>query len=399
MKLLIVAMPFSVHTARWIAQINNLGWDIHLFTSIRSPLHPEIKDITLWYDIYGGKHHYDDGNIKLRKSINIYSKKLKCYTDRGTNLISRYVNLYPYMLAKAIKEIKPDIIHSMVFQGAGYFTLDAKKILKNNFPKWLATVWGSGIYHFQKFPKHNRKIRELLKECDYYSCECHRDVILARKMGYKGKIAGVGPITGGFDIQEISALRQVTKPSKRKTIMVKGYHGWAGRALVSLKVLEQCSDLLKGYKVVIYSSSSIHKELDKLIKSGKLNIEVVPEGSPHSEILRLHSQSRAHLALSITDGISASLLEALTMGSFPIQSNTACADEWIKDGETGMIVPPEDVGVVANALKKVLKDDDMVDRASEINFETAKKKLDNLLLKEKAINMYKSILEDTPPKR
>ena len=30
------------------------------------------------------------------------------------------------------------------------------------------------------------------------------------------------------------------------------------------------------------------------------------------------------------------------MGSFPIQSDTACADEWIEDGVSGLIVPPED---------------------------------------------------------
>ena len=44
------------------------------------------------------------------------------------------------------------------------------------------------------------------------------------------------------------------------------------------------------------------------------------------------------------------------MGALPIQSCTACADEWIVDGRSGLIVPPEDVDVIENALRRALTD-------------------------------------------
>ena len=34
MRILFVAMADSVHTARWISQIDDQGWDIHLYPSI-----------------------------------------------------------------------------------------------------------------------------------------------------------------------------------------------------------------------------------------------------------------------------------------------------------------------------------------------------------------------------
>ena len=57
-------------------------------------------------------------------------------------------------------------------------------------------------------------------------------------------------------------------------------------------------------------------------------------------MLRLHGRARVSIAISIGDGISTALLEAMAMGSFPIQTCTACADEWIIDGKSGFIVQP-----------------------------------------------------------
>ncbi len=50
------------------------------------------------------------------------------------------------------------------------------------------------------------------------------------------------------------------------------------------------------------------------------------------------SRSRANIGFSKSDGISTSLLEAMTMGAFPIETGTACASDWIQDGVSGAIV-------------------------------------------------------------
>ena len=44
MKILFVAMGNSIHLARWISQINDEGWDIHLFpTESFVEVNDEIK--------------------------------------------------------------------------------------------------------------------------------------------------------------------------------------------------------------------------------------------------------------------------------------------------------------------------------------------------------------------
>ena len=59
------------------------------------------------------------------------------------------------------------------------------------------------------------------------------------------------------------------------------------------------------------------------------------------------------------------------MGSFPIQSCTACADEWLEHGVGGLLVPPEDPDVIAAALRQALTDDGLVDGGAEQNWRVA----------------------------
>src|SRR5262249_25076316 len=112
----------------------------------------------------------------------------------------------------------------------------------------------------------------------------------------------------------------------------------------------------------------------------------------HEEMLRLHGRARMSIGVNITDGVSTSFLEALVMGSFPIQTCTACADEWIQNGETGFIVSPDDPEGIAQAIRKAATDDQLVDRAAELNAQTARERLGYAQVQSTAIGMYEHVL-------
>jgi glycosyltransferase involved in cell wall biosynthesis len=157
-----------------------------------------------------------------------------------------------------------------------------------------------------------------------------------------------------------------------------------------LRAIERCADILAGYEVVIYSASKevlIAAEL--FSKSTGVQTTIIPKGTSHHEILKLHGKARISIGLSISDAISTSLLEAVVMGSFPIQSWTSCGNEWIEDGKTGILVPPDDPDVVENAIRKALTDDNLVNNAADKNWLTSAEKLNANSLKRKAIEIYK----------
>ena len=48
MKLLFVGSAFSVHTPRWLAQLQDTGWDLHFFDPTNGLIHEELRDVTLY---------------------------------------------------------------------------------------------------------------------------------------------------------------------------------------------------------------------------------------------------------------------------------------------------------------------------------------------------------------
>src|SRR5258708_1720140 len=276
----------------------------------------------------------------------------------------------PGVRAALVRRLKPDLIHSMEFQHAGYLVLRARELYGAGFPPWLATNWGSDIFYFSRFADPHAQIKRLLATIDFYSCECKRDLALARQLGYRGRAFSSIPNSGGFDLAHVMSLRSGEPPSRRKLLMIKGYEHFAGRAMTALRVLETFSEQLKSYRVVLFSpSEQPWKRALELKERGVLDIEVLT-ATPHDEILARFGRSRIYMGISISDAISTSALEAMAMGAFPIQTNTSCCDEWFQDEEGGFLVPPDNYDVICDRFHRALTDDALVDRAAEATWKT-----------------------------
>jgi len=392
MKLLIVAMPDSIHTARWISQVSDMGWEIHLFSSNTSGVtSSDLRSVTV-------HHLFQIGNSDVDQSVQV--KGISLFSDFAVFCLSKIIerffpSIFAHRLAKLIKKVNPDIVHSLEMQHAGYLTLDTRKKYNDIFPPWIVTNWGSDIYLFGRLAAHSEKIKEVLALADFYSCECQRDVCLAKAYGFSGRVLPVFPNAGGFDLAYMSELQQKGFASERRVIMLKGYQSWAGRALVALRALERSSDMLKGYTVTIYSATPDVEIAAELFQhTTGIPVVLVSKETTHLEIMRWHGRARVSIGLSISDAISTSMLEAMVMGAFPIQSWTACADEWIEEGVNGLLVPPEDPEIVEKALRRVLSDDDLVNRAAKHNFELAIERLDHGLLRKMTADLYTTVAEE-----
>ena len=171
MRLLIVGFSHSIHVARWIGQLVDQGWDIHLFPSVDfGQAHPDLKGVTVHHSVF-----VKDGNLDVTfRGLSV--PFLPVASGIRFALRKTYRNYRINQLVRLIGTLKPDVIHSLEMQSAGYLTLEARKRLKNVFPPWVVTNWGSDIYFFGKLPEHETKIRKMLN-LDYYSCECRRDAV------------------------------------------------------------------------------------------------------------------------------------------------------------------------------------------------------------------------------
>jgi glycosyltransferase involved in cell wall biosynthesis len=368
-------MVDSIHVARWIAQFDPTEVKFILFPSgPNRRVHPKILEM-----IAKGKHH--DNQVSIvpfggKLSLPLWALD-RFFSDRIRGLLLRSL----------LRKTSPDYIHALEFQHAGYVTLRALEDRGIKTPL-IATNYGSDIYWFQRFPAHKKKIKALLARANLYSAECQRDYLLARELGFIGLELPLGPNAGGIKNDETSLRLEI--PSRRKTIAIKGYQGWVGRAFIALEAIEKLKEELRGFEIVVYSANlKIVRRASQLKRKSGLNLVVHKKGSlAHQEVLGIFAKSRIYVGLSMSDGISTSLLEAISMGAFPIQTSTSCADEWISNGSSGILVRSIEPEEVAKAISTALQDDALVDSASEANRQEIESKANPKKLNQSAKSFY-----------
>jgi hypothetical protein len=278
----------------------------------------------------------------------------------------------PGRLRECIARFAPEVVHSMEVQLAGYLCLETARRMQSGFPPWILSNWGSDFALFHKLPTHQRRIRAICTRIDYYLAECARDHSLAREYGYRGPTLPVIPASGGRDIAALAGRAHI-RPSERRKILIKGYHGWSGRALLALSAVVLAHRHLADYKIeVALFSAAVPLWVERMRSETGLDVRISPYLDDHDHAIDRLAEARAVVGVGISDGISTTLLEAMAVGTLPIQSSTACADEWIEHGQSGFIVSPHDTGAIAEALIQAVGDDALVDNAAVINLRTVK---------------------------
>ncbi len=111
------------------------------------------------------------------------------------------------------------------------------------------------------------------------------------------------------------------------------------------------------------------RSLAREILSPGLNARVEFLGGVSDEVLR-DAVRRAHVyvSMSLSDGTSTSLLEAMSCGVFPVASDIPQNREWVEpETGNGILVPIGDPKALAEALRRSIADSDMRERAAGPN--------------------------------
>jgi glycosyltransferase involved in cell wall biosynthesis len=387
LRILFVGYADSIHTARWTSQLEGQGWDLHLFGGTHAKPNRELRGVTV--------HRLVQSPLSRAP---VEQRAMHWPLWRGETRITtmlegmdRYSR--PARLARLIDELRPDLVHSLEMQLGGYLTWQARQRCVSPFPTWIYSSWGSDLFYFGRMPEHQQKIRDVLTHCDYLFTDCRRDVQLAHDHGFNGELLGIYPGGGGFELAKMRAFRDTSGVAARRVIAVKGYHGgqFEARGLVAVEALRRCAEMLQGYEIVVYSAApEVAAAVDDLKHTSGVKARVLPQ-SLHSDILALMGRSRMAIALGMSDGSPNTLLEAMIMGAFPVQSDTISTGEWIESGKNGFLVLPEDPEAVAAAIRRAISDDSLVEHAAEINTGIVNERLDRVQIRREVVSLYRRV--------
>ena len=368
-------MADSVHVARWLSQFVDQPINFTLFpSSPHRKIHPMLKKLIT--------------SKSQQMTVAIMPSSMRWLALPLSALDIPFRNFFrSHLLRRLIEDNSYDLIHVLELQHAGYLLLDTK--LTAALPKVFITNWGSDIYWFEQFPKHKQKIIQLLKIASYYSAECQRDIEIVQRLGYTGSTMPVIPNSGGINLDDLP--KTSLPPSQRKKIMIKGYTGFVGQALVAIRACELAAEQLLGYEVVIYSASIKSRiRALKLRHIHKVQVTILKKRTPHSEMLQRFSEARIYIGISLSDGISTSLLEAMATGCYPIQTDTACANEWFTT-RSGSTVKPDDLRQVSEFVQLALTSDSLVDSSGQINIQTIISRASVTNISATAIGFYQNL--------
>jgi hypothetical protein len=369
-------MP-SIHLSRWIDNLTDSGYELFWFDVTNRGRLQNLDSVSQFLDWDKRKLPYLTGEYFLSKRLPRLYEAIRPILEVTEN----------EALEEIIKEIQPDVVHSFELQSCSYPIV--KTMQKYSNIKWIYSCWGSDLFYYKNLKAHTLKINQVLNRINYLHTDCDRDYRISKDSGFKGIHLGVIPGGGGYKLNEYEKFKLSNKD--RKIILVKGYEHFFGRGLNIVKALQILEKDLKEYKIIVFGA---HQSVIDYIQENKLSFKFYHRHElSHKALMKIMGQSSIYIGNSISDGMPNTLLEAILMGSFPIQSNPGnVSEEIITDGVNGKLINnPENIIEIKNIVLEVIKNKELIATAQNINSFISKDKLDFNINKDKIISLYKLV--------
>lgn len=377
MKILMVSI-FSNHFFNWVAQLKESSYELYWMDIYDSNIH--VKKIDFVNQIYGWRNKFDyPGRYYVKKELPFVYKAINLVNQRK----------FKEEFKRKFNEIKPDVVHSFVMYAGAVPILDLMTF--NTQTKWVFSAWGNDLYYYQNKESFRNDMKEVLPHLDYMFADCKRDYFIARNLGFTGNYLGTYPTGGGYDFNITDQFIQDF--DDKKTILIKGYEHKFGRCINVLKAISPLKNLLGNYKIAVFGANDlVFKHVDESELKDWENLKV-HANLEREEVLKLMGESLIYIGNSISDGMPNTLLEAIIMEVFPIQSNPGGATaEIIKDGKNGFLINnAENQEEIGSMIKKALQNPDFIKKAIDYNTIKVKPQLERGKVKREVLEKYSLI--------
>jgi len=360
MRICFIADSSSIHVRRIVAYFVRQGHEILVLSTAAQKL--DISGVTIAYVLpsVAASSGKEKGNPKsdkrsaLRRNM---ARKCKEEYKMIIRSLADVTRLFTHrkQCSSRIKEFSPDVV--IVFRA---------------FPEGLLTCWcgvervilrtaGSDISYFSRLPILGRFVCRMIRRADSIITESqYEEDYLRQELGVRNPI-GVIPI--GTDITlfrpSLQSNRAKYELGADSVVVVSNrylegfYNGFSViEAFVQARKL--CSNLELLYVSPYPTTETVRERLNAIRADGD-GIHIVEGPIPPEEMARALYCGDIWASFSSVDGIPNSLLEAMSCGLVPIVGDLPQLREWVRDGQTGYVVPLKDVKAMADRMVELSK--------------------------------------------
>jgi glycosyltransferase involved in cell wall biosynthesis len=334
-----------------------------------------------WMEYFANKLGHDVHVIAMKKPErrleNVETHALATKTKTG------YLFRVP-QISRLVREIRPDILVGYRIQSYGFLAAST-----GFHPLVLAGQCESIVW-----PPDSRVNRRFSR----YAIS-HADLIhawsegMARallRLGARPEIVHTYPRGVRTDVFFPAKERP---PSPAKTIIItRGLSPEYHHKALLQAVMQIKKNYAQELDCLILGDGPQRTSLESLAANSGLGDRIrLPGFLPQERVADYLRRSEVYVSLVSTDGVSASLLEAMACGIFPIVPDIPANRFWIHDGRNGFLLPmqdwqrdrmagflkpPDDYPLLAKKIVAALSDDELREEARAINLGLVQKKAD-----------------------
>jgi len=306
--------------------------------------------------------------------------------------VSPLKGLYTYLgsflrsvlLRKQLSEIKPDVLISSGALSYGFYCA-----LSNYSPN-IVFVWGSDVLTAPKWLPFRFIAKYTLRKADAVVADSETEENACVSLGSnRAKIVKFPWI----DLSPMLSKVEKNADFQRKTReSFKEDTGWHEDDLIIIStrhhepiydvesLISAIPDVIrqvKNARFLILSSGSLTEELRTRVKELGVENHVKFLGRlPHDEVLKHLQISDIYVSTSLSDGTSASLLEAMASKLPSVVTNIPANREWIENGKSGILAPTRNPKSLAQNIITLLENQSLRQSLGKEAYVTVKEKAD-----------------------
>ncbi len=322
MRICLLADGESIHTVRWCQQFHEFGHEVHLIT---------FKNVK----ILNIQVHYVDG-----VDIDVSGGNWK--------VVLKYLKV-----KQIIKAINPQALHALY--ATSYGLLGAL----SGFHPYIVTPLGSDVLISPKQSSIYRFIlKYVFKSADIITSMAPHMKESMLELGSKNEkikdiMFGINTDIFNKNNRSISTTDFVICSTRNFEPVYNISHFLRSIALIKGKIPH--------LKVNIIGDGSLKENLIQLTKELQIDDVVRFYGKvPQSEVVSILSQAHVFVTVSLSDGNSLSLIEAMACGTYPVATDILANKQWITDHVNGRFVAINDIDGLAECLLDVYKNYNLI---------------------------------------
>ena len=356
LKIAVLADAAHVNCQRWCEGLATAGANVHIISfTPGSPNGITVEQIP--YRLLPGKLHYFAAVSYVRRRL---------------------------------AAIKPDVL--LAYYVTGYGTLAAL----TGFHPIVQVTSGSDVLIAPGSPFMGFLLRQTLRRADLVTAWAPHMAEAAIKLGVPRDRVMVLP--RGIPCQQFAEHRT---PAPREHASVTIISTRSLYPNYRIEVLVKAVSLLSksgiGCSLTICGEGPCREQIANEVHRLGLDEKVRLIGFVSNDRLgSVLSQHDLYVSLIDSDGVSASLLEAMTVGLLPIVPNHPANGDWIKDGENGILLDELSPDAVAQQIRRAVMDRPLRRRAWSANSEIVRTRADLFRNSELFLQAFRNLTETAP---